>query len=390
MRSSAPKTKISPCVYSFSQTVDGLYEAAADPSRWTYALGLVEELTGSAGAIVNLVSKSASQPTRMLAGERMAARYDEAVFEEYNVQLAPRCPRIHAGSRGPDQPYLCDHMILEESQMDQDPVYDFYTRQGVRYFVGSHLAETPDYSIMWSLQRSTGQQHAQAPDIELFLRLKPHVARAMQFALRFESSNSLQALNAALTESLPHGLFVLDAAGAVISSNTRGEKFLRDEDGVRSRSSKLCLYDPGEQATFERIVSACRISSYPGAMQVRRPSGRLPYILSVMPISTAERLASPAASIVVTLQDSSAREMRKIETLVQLFGFTKSEAALASALASGHSLTSAAHLQGISPSTARVHLKSVFRKARINRQADLVRLISSLSPFAPPLDGNGG
>ena len=67
------------------------------------------------------------------------------------------------------------------------------------------------------------------------------------------------------------------------------------------------------------------------------------------------------------------------QALHDLFSLTQAEARLACALSAGHSIESAAALFEVQSATIRSELKSVFRKTGVNRQQDLVRLITSLS-----------
>jgi DNA-binding CsgD family transcriptional regulator len=64
--------------------------------------------------------------------------------------------------------------------------------------------------------------------------------------------------------------------------------------------------------------------------------------------------------------------------LTSLYNLTETEARLASGIAGGHSVESAAVSLHMRIATARSHLKSVFAKVGVNRQQDLVRLLSSL------------
>ncbi len=61
------------------------------------------------------------------------------------------------------------------------------------------------------------------------------------------------------------------------------------------------------------------------------------------------------------------------------FGLTRAEAALALRLLAGHGLPSAAAELGVSHSTARTHLRAIFRKTGTNRQAELARLLARLA-----------
>jgi DNA-binding CsgD family transcriptional regulator len=65
-----------------------------------------------------------------------------------------------------------------------------------------------------------------------------------------------------------------------------------------------------------------------------------------------------------------------------LYDLTDTEARLASAIGAGHSLESAAASLKMQIGTAQSHLKSVFPKVGVNRQQDLVRLLTSLSSIA--------
>jgi DNA-binding CsgD family transcriptional regulator len=66
-------------------------------------------------------------------------------------------------------------------------------------------------------------------------------------------------------------------------------------------------------------------------------------------------------------------------SLNRLFGLTPAEAGLASRLASGESLASAADALGMAKETARVHLRAVFTKTDTHRQAELVSLLATLA-----------
>ncbi|MCY1300937.1 hypothetical protein D9M70_505250 [compost metagenome] len=77
----------------------------------------------------------------------------------------------------------------------------------------------------------------------------------------------------------------------------------------------------------------------------------------------------------IFLCDPDAQTIAPREILRQVFDFTPSEATLAMELANGLSVDEAAELLGIRRNTARTHLRAIFAKAGVSRQAELVRLI---------------
>ena len=64
----------------------------------------------------------------------------------------------------------------------------------------------------------------------------------------------------------------------------------------------------------------------------------------------------------------------------QLFGLTPAEARLAAALASGKSLQEYTRESGVMLSTIRTHMKRMYSKLGVARQADLIRILLSLAP----------
>jgi DNA-binding CsgD family transcriptional regulator len=61
--------------------------------------------------------------------------------------------------------------------------------------------------------------------------------------------------------------------------------------------------------------------------------------------------------------------------LMERFGLTPSEARIALFLSEGGSIRDYAELRGVAEATVRAHLKAVFAKTGVHRQAELVRLI---------------
>ena len=70
-----------------------------------------------------------------------------------------------------------------------------------------------------------------------------------------------------------------------------------------------------------------------------------------------------------------------LDTLRQAFRLTPTEAKLALALASGHSLSTAADQLRISKQTARTHLKSIFAKM-VHRKAELITKVHTIGGSA--------
>lgn len=87
--------------------------------------------------------------------------------------------------------------------------------------------------------------------------------------------------------------------------------------------------------------------------------------------------------VVLHIAEPDARPPIGQSDLRELFGLTRTEAAVACAILEADGLQDVARLLGIRTTTARTHLQHVFEKTGTQRQSQLVRLLMSYrSPLA--------
>lgn len=82
----------------------------------------------------------------------------------------------------------------------------------------------------------------------------------------------------------------------------------------------------------------------------------------------------------IILVDPAKQRPPAIDDLMDLFDLTRSEAKLTQKLAEGLALDQAAELVGISHSSARTYLKTIFSKTGVNRQPQLMKTVLSSIP----------
>ena len=189
--------------------------------------------------------------------------------------------------------------------------------------------------------------------------------------------------SSAMFEAMPRAVFALGVDGQVLFANGRAGRLLALADGLRIDGGYLRLSIAVEQARLEAMIRSAIVplGQRPSAWtRVSRPSGRTAYALFVAPlqIEPGDELSEMQARVLVLIHDSSDHRCADVPMLKSIYGLTEMEARLASAL------SGAAALLNIQQATARSHLKHVFRKLGVNRQQDLVRLLTSLSDIALP------
>src|SRR5689334_6940894 len=130
----------------FSATIQLLYAAAGGSAPWSEALVAIEDLTGSAGAVIDLIPKSEAMPRKTLAGS-----FTEENCAEYAGSYQSICPRIRYALEHASGETHYDYLFMTEFAMDRDPVYHWFGKHGLRYYLGSPVNATPSYLAYVSL-----------------------------------------------------------------------------------------------------------------------------------------------------------------------------------------------------------------------------------------------
>ena len=363
-----------------SRTVEKIYAAVTDSSRWRDALIAVEDFTGSTGAVVDLVPIERAALPRTMSGS-----FSSEDCAYYATHWQSICPRISFAGANPDIRTHVDSMILSEAEMDRDPVYDWLGKHGLRYFVAGSCGTTGQHLAYFSLQRSRRQGHAQPDDMTTFDLVRPHLAQALAIAHSLDTLAAHRRFSDAMLDALPQAVFGLDTAGSLLFANASGDRLLARGDCLRAAHGRLATPVPGQQPRFDGPIADVLAGGSGGTLAFQRINGGPPCAVRVSPIHGDEvgHLGQPAVLVIAT--DPVGAVAIDEAALQALHGLTPAEARAAVTLLDGHSIHSAAHRLGIAAETMRSHLKSIFRKVGVSRQQDLVRRLIELEQVASKL-----
>lgn len=368
-----------------SATLEKIYAAAADPALWVDALRAIEDYTGSTGAVLNLVPNHDQAPPICLAGS-----FSEENCAEYAANYMWRCPRIAYGQAHPTSVHF-DRMILSESEMDRDATYEWFGKHGLRYYVAGWIGHTADHGGYMSLQRSRRQGHVEPEHVEQFKLILRHMAQAMSMSIRLNMLERQDQARSLMLDTIPYALFALDGAGHLVLTNERADRMITRGDGLKVRNGRLECHLAQEQTELDRLVAASLSSDLTqprgGWVRISRPSGRRPYVALVSLLAfdsdpTDELFAMMRPRALIAISDSG-ETSPSTDALQDLYGLTPTEARVAAALSSGHSIQSAAADLRMSAETLRTHLKHIFSKVGVTRQQDLIRALADIQAIPP-------
>jgi DNA-binding CsgD family transcriptional regulator len=207
--------------------------------------------------------------------------------------------------------------------------------------------------------------------------LVPHIKQALTLAAQATRNEAEREIYEEGLDGLNIGVVVLDERGQLLRANPVACRLLTGGDGLRRSGRELEACTPSETRELRRLLSdATAESGGVAAMSLSRPSGRrkLAAVVRRIPmVEESEGKARPACAIFLRDPDAPARPAHDMAR--QLFDFTPAEANFAVELVNGLSLDEAAIKLGIRRNTARAHLRSIFMKADVTRQSELIRVL---------------
>lgn len=178
------------------------------------------------------------------------------------------------------------------------------------------------------------------------------------------------------------GYAFLDGNGTILATNRRAEEIFAAADGLVSRGGRLSCVAGSDERRLQAVLAqaaetALRSGISPGsALAVRRGPLRSPYIVAVVPVSAEGQIFGRHGAATVVLISDPGHPPEVAAQLVQAtFGWTHAEASVAALVVAGKRPREIARSRGVSLETVRSQLKSVFAKAGVSGQSELIRLL---------------
>ena len=358
--------------------IEKIHAGVASADGWNMALDGLGDAMGGARLLLGTTPHKAGRFN--LSGHRV----DPAVMRLINGPLATREANPVFGSipRAPiHRPVITSRRVAEGRFLDSQVYRDALKPSGVRYTMAVVLQSNPQQALCLAVGRSAAPGDFQDADASLIALLAPHVAAALAVRNELEGARA----RAAVLDEIDRGIVLLDAAGRICLANREAERILGDNDGLMSAAGALSASRPSETARLRSMVAeAARASAGEGLhcggfTSIGRPSGRSDYQVRVAPASVtlAEQLGIERQSLAALfVRDLERASPPPPEALIGLYELTKAEAQVAIRIFAGSTLAEAAGELGISNNTAKTHLKSIFQKVGVTRQAQLVRHIT--------------
>ncbi len=361
---------------AFSEAIGALYDCILDPGKWTNALGQLSRYVGGSSALL-FHQDHRSGTGGFLQSYNADPGWTRLYFEKY-VQLNPVLPLTAFMDVG-SSTSLSRVMDMEEYRGTR-----FYAEwaapQRFHDVVVTVLAKSASAMGMFGVTRLEDEGLAGESEIRRMELVSPHIRRAVTIARLFDGVRAQDAALTATFDAMSDAVWLLDAAGVVLFANAASRGLTEGNGPVAKAGERFAFRDSVAAESLSAALRGIGNAGPVGEFPVSTPDGR-PFIAYLVSLAPKGRLAPVSgAACALFMRPVVADEMPPMQALAQLYGLTPREFQVLTGLLQFGGVPEVARNFGLSATTVRSHLQSIFDKTGVRSQSDLARLAASSLP----------
>ena len=285
----------------------------------------------------------------------------------------------------PDNSVVPTPALYTSQELKTSPTYnEAFLRGNSQNGLNIRLLEPDGSHIAWHPHDPVVPGGWGAAQLTMVKALMPHIRQFVHIRQALAKAEALGASLSALLDNTRVGIIYLDRQGRIVEANDRAQALLRQGDGLVDRDGVLAARVPADRARLEQLVAAALpTSSAPavsGLMQLRRTSVWLPFVVHVKPVGVRQMDlgARRVAALVLLTEPGQVARIDPVLVAVAL-GLTAVESQIAVGVAEGKTIREIAAAMRRTEGSIYWYLNQIYRKQGIARQADLVRLVLSVT-----------
>ena len=365
----------------YDDVVAALQKAVLDPSSWSRAFGLIDEAVGIQGSTTVLAAGENTNDVRIFQfwyydrGIRQKELEDLYLRDYYGVD--ERIPRVR---RMPENKVVHIKDLYTNSELKRSPAYN----EAMAICNGQNslhvrFAGPNDSRITWVPNDPTDREGWSTGKLDLMRRLFPHLHHAICAQHTLSGAGILTSTLTDLLDATGLGIIQLDGRGRILDLNDRSKDLLRRRETLYDRQGFLHARRRQNNIEFQnllaRAIPSRGLVGYGGTIMFHRWP-KPPLLVQVHPVQDKgeEPRTWPIAAVVV-VSDLPGRPNLDTEMVAQTLNFTGMESRVSVMLAEGKTVPVIAEELARKESTIRHHIKRMFTKHNLSRQAELIDLV---------------
>ncbi len=352
------------------QMIERIYEAATEPEKWP---ALLEEMGNMVQAPSGVLLMRRSD---QWVGWQMSPSVPgnaQAYLTSEHPAKSLTTPRLLAANHAG---FLRESDVMTEEEFLNDPyMVAWGAPNGLHHCASTAFVSSSGDVAVMQFMRKKGLPPMSRLDLDLLDSFRPHIVRAGLLAARWRMQRLQTATDALEMLGLPAA--VLDHRGVVLTANRLleqarfGLKWLPND--------RIALETPNSHRLLRLAIAdlSRTAAGVTRSIPVPAAQARNACILHLIPAKAgvSELFDNGHAFLVVTPLSPGPTS---IPTLEGLFDLTPTEARVARKIAEGHTMEQIALDFDVSRETVRTHMKAIFSKTGVNKQAQVAALIAGV------------
>ena len=362
---------------AFDRVLAAVHDATLDETRWPATSALIDEACGLTGNGLMIGEGPKNDVRGLFVGLYYRGQRREDLEREYLKTYHPIDERVPRFRQLPARRLVHITDLYTTEELKTSPTYnELLARAGMQDGLNVQLPGLAGSHIGWSLNDPVDAEGWGSSRIMMVQRLLPHIQQFVRVRQVLAGAGALGASLADLLAATGLGIIQLDGRGRIAAANDRALDLLRIGDGLVDKDGVLCADVPADDAVLQGLLTRALPpfggQGAGGSMTVRRAADPQPLVVHLMPIGQPETAVCtwPVAAVVVV--DPSRRPRIDPALVAAGLGLTPMESRVAVLLTEGKSLREVAAATGCKATTIRWHLRQIFAKRGIARQAELV------------------
>ena len=369
----------------FDSIVETLQSAVVEPSHWSRAFKMIDEALGVHGSTTVYAQGDNSSDVNIflfwyyLQGIRQLD-LERLYLKDYYMD-DERIPRIR---RLPINEMVHIKDLYTESELKNSRAYN----EAMKICRGQNSIHVrldgPDNSrFTWVPNDPVDDEGWSSAKIDLLQNLLPHLRHNVCVHQSLAGAGVLSSTLAQLLDANGLGIIQLDGHGRIVEINDRCKSLLLSRETLTDRNGFLYTRHPQQNIKLQKLIARALPSKdrvgYGGTTKLLRwPKPSL--LVQVHPVQAQTREARtwPIAALVV-VRELPERPSIDVKTVARILNLTGMESRIAVMLTEGKNVPNIAKELGRKENTIRHHVKKMFAKHNISRQAELIDLVRPLS-----------
>jgi DNA-binding CsgD family transcriptional regulator len=364
-----------PIAHPLSQAI---YEGVLENPPWKSLLKYLEDYMQVASATLVLRRPRMSDPGHTVY---LYSDSGAGALEEFRTRGHLDSPFAEL----PEKRVFTLNDRVTRSELKTLEFYDYLNTYGVSDLIGFDVHDKQSHIRLRLRLVRIGDAPAFSQDDRTRLEsIVPLMNNALKLYSVYAHNSFIEKFYEELLGSMDIASVIVNAKLEVLSANQKAKQLFSSRDGVCMRRN---LFRCSASSDQKKLEDAChellkRPSDdeqirHTSRISIDRTSSDTKWDVHIRTVASQNLLFDEGGPELVLLLQGPVRDCSPSQSrLIEVFGITPAEARLVARLVDGLTLTAAAEALGVSRNTARTQLSSIFTKTGVNRQMQLVKLVS--------------